>query len=108
MERIRRTGEYRLVYDSGTKLHGRHLMLFVMGTDRPETRAGITVSGKIGGACVRNRAKRRIREALKTEMSQQPDLTHKDMVFVAKGGIKDASFEDIQKDIRTLLKKAAR
>jgi ribonuclease P protein component len=107
MERITRTGDYRRVYDNGTKLHGRHLMLFFIGSDRTETRVGITVSGKVGGACIRNRAKRRLREALKTELAVQQNLAHKDLVFVAKGGIRDASFEEIQKDIRTLLKKAA-
>jgi ribonuclease P protein component len=108
MERIRRTGEYRRVYDNGTKLHGRRLLLFVAGSDGPGLRVGVTVSGKVGGACVRNKAKRRIREALKLELTEKADKAPLDMVFVAKGSIKDATFEEIQKDIRTLLNKAAR
>ncbi len=108
MERIRRTGEYRRVYDNGTKLHGRHLLLFVAGSESPGLRIGITVSGKVGGAVVRNRAKRRIREALKLELTEKLDTLPLEMVFVAKGGIKDATFEEIKKDVRTLLNKAAR
>ena len=108
MERIRRTGEYRRVYDNGTKLHGRHLLLFVTGGEASGIRIGITVSGKVGGAVVRNRVKRRMKEALKLELAGMTDLKPLDMVFVAKGGIKDATFEEIKKDIRTLLTKAAR
>lgn len=63
--KLTRSGEYRQVYDSGNKLVGRYLVLFYRAAPDGFPMLGITVSGKIGGAVVRNRHKRRIREALR-------------------------------------------
>jgi ribonuclease P protein component len=64
-------------------------------------RAGITVSGKVGGACVRNRAKRRIRVALRQALKENP--VNADLVFIALARIKSAAFDDICKDAKALL-----
>ena len=112
--RIRRNSEYRLVYDTGRKRSGRYLVCFcrTSGTvDKnnavsarlpgPVARVGITVSGKVGKAHERNRAKRRIKEALRSEL--EGFGTGAEIVFVAKRGILTASFEDLRTDVRTLL-----
>ena len=102
---LKKTGEYRRVYDSGKKLVGRYLVLFYMPGEGP-SRVGITVSGKLGGACARNRIKRRLREALRMETAEEgPGRMGALMVFVAKGRIGAAPFKDITRDIRTLLSK---
>ena len=98
--RITRSGEYRRVYDSGAKKKGRFLIFFVTEGSRVVPRAGITVSRKVGGACVRNRVKRRIKEALRLELEGAPVS---DMVFVATRRIVDAGFEDIRRDIRSVV-----
>lgn len=55
------------------------------GDDAPTIRAGFTATRKIGGAVVRNRAKRRLREAARQvlPLHGQPGL---DYVFIARGG----------------------
>jgi ribonuclease P protein component len=102
--RITRSSEYARVYGSGVKFPGKYLILFAAGRGGTGPRIGITVSGKVGNAVERNRAKRRIREALKLELTES--TPNSEMVFVARAVIKTASFEDIRKDIKKLLDKA--
>jgi len=69
-------------------------------------RAGITVSGKVGGACERNRAKRRIREILRVVLKENP--VDADLVFLALARIKRATYDDILKDAAGLLSRVKR
>ena len=99
--KIRRTGEYRRIYDLGGKRAGKFLILFRLAAGEKDGRVGITVSRKVGGACERNRVKRRIREALMQELEHS--VLDGDVVFIAKSRIKQAEFMDIRGDIRKLL-----
>lgn len=99
--RIRRTGEYRRIYDLGEKRAGKYLILFRMPAGQDVGRVGITVSRKVGGACERNLVKRRIREALMLEL--ECSGLAEDVVFIAKNRIKQANFMDIRGEIRKLL-----
>lgn len=56
-------------------------------------RVGLTVSGKVGGAAVRNRVKRRLREAVRHELSALPAV---DLVVVARPSAVDASVGDFR------------
>ena len=49
-----------------------------------EARIGITVSRRVGGAVVRNRIKRRIREWFRRSRSSIPQ--HLDLLVIARGG----------------------
>jgi ribonuclease P protein component len=71
--RLSRSAEFDRVYRSGRSAQHRLLVLYRF--DRPEdvpaggesgteSRIGITVSRKLGGAVVRNKLKRQLREAL--------------------------------------------
>jgi ribonuclease P protein component len=56
-------------------------------------RVGLTVSGKVGGAAVRNRVKRRLREAVRHELSALPAV---DLVVVARASAVTASVGDFR------------
>jgi ribonuclease P protein component len=124
--RVHRSGEYSRIYKTGVKSVGRYLILFSVAP-APEAeegaatqadtkaggrlgpkvglsvgpRVGWTVSGKVGNSCVRNKIKRRIREALRQELDDA--MPPSNLVFVAKRQILKASLEDIKSDIRALL-----
>jgi ribonuclease P protein component len=103
---IRRSSDYRMVYERGVKLVGRYYVLFYVASDRATTRTGITVSSKVGGAVVRNRAKRRTRQAVKAAFEHV--TPNGDIVLVALGRIKDAPYYDLVEDLKRLLRKAAK
>ena len=53
---------FRRLYSKGSCVAGRYLVLYCKRNGSDENRVGITVSKKLGGAVVRNRARRRLRE----------------------------------------------
>ncbi len=58
------------------------------GASPDEARLGITVPRKVGGAVVRNRLKRQLREAM---IALGPDVARgSDVVIVARAGLDDA------------------
>jgi len=60
-----------------------------------EQRIGITVTRKIGNAVVRNRCKRRLREALRRQLNEPANLVGFDLVVNAKPNLIEADFEQI-------------
>ena len=63
--RVRKSVEFRRVYDGGSKIVRRGFVLFYLPNGTTEHRLGITVTKRIGNAAVRNLCKRRIREAFR-------------------------------------------
>jgi len=63
-------------------------------------RVGVTVSSKVGGSVVRNQVKRRLREAIRSELSGLPAV---DLVVVARASAVSAGVEDF----RVWLRRAA-
>lgn len=61
-DRILARADFKETYQSGRKTVGRCLVFFVRPNGRAGPRIGITVTKKCGGAVVRNRVRRRVRE----------------------------------------------
>jgi ribonuclease P protein component len=64
--RLRHRSEYERVKQNGITQHSRLLMLNAMPVENSDSwRAGFVTSGRLGGAVVRNRVRRRLREIVR-------------------------------------------
>jgi len=65
-DRIRRRAEFLSLQRRGIRAQSVHFVVYAMRDEQPgRTRLGITVSRRVGGAVVRNRIKRRVRECFR-------------------------------------------
>jgi ribonuclease P protein component len=90
--RLSRSRDFDAVYRQGKSVSTRFLVLywFERREDRDEApRVGIAVPRKIGGAVVRNRVKRRLREAWRAQLERIP--AGRDYVLVARPGIAESA-----------------
>ena len=103
-ERIRRRADFRRVYEHGTKLHGRYGTVFMAPNNLPIGRLGIAATKKLGGAVVRNRAKRLIREVFRRNKIA-PGF---DLVVVPKRELLDASLTTFETEYRRSIERRLR
>ena len=100
--RIRRRVEFQRVFDAGRRAHGRYLTIIAAPAPGPESRIGIVASKKLGGAVVRNHAKRLIREVFRTQAI--PGLAS-DLVVIPKATALQVDVNEVVTDYLTALKR---
>ena len=103
-ERVRRRVEYQKIYDRGVKVHARGFTLFRLPNGLVQGRLGIAATRKLGGAVVRNRAKRLIREVFRRN-KLAPGF---DIVIVPRRELLEASLDALESEFRNTLERSAR
>ena len=104
--RLKRRAEFLRVAAKGRKVpvHGLVLQALTREDDAP-ARLGFTVTKKVGNAVVRNRTRRRLKEAARLVLREAP-VFGADLVLVGRDGTRGRKFAVLMDDLRRALAKA--
>jgi ribonuclease P protein component len=99
--RHRLTGSkrYSQIHTEGTSVANRILVVRFLANDLDHSRFGFLVSKRIGNAVVRNRVKRRLREAVRHHSVE----SGWDALFIARRGIERATYQQLKRAAGNLL-----
>jgi ribonuclease P protein component len=104
-QRLKKTAEFDAVYNLKKSVSDAQLILFGKKNELPLSRIGLSVSKKHGNAVVRNRIKRMLREAFRTQQLQIPPGF--DFVLVPRVGL-ELDLRLLQESIQKLTCRLAR
>lgn len=95
--RLTKRSEFLSLSRGGRKVTTRHFIVISKANDRKINRMGVTVSAKVGGAVVRNRIKRLLREFFRTR--QNSILLHRDLLIIARKGAGGLSQVEVTREL---------
>jgi ribonuclease P protein component len=104
LKTLKKNKEFSFVYHRGNSYATKLIVLVYFYSKYGGIRSGFSVSKKIGGAVVRNKVRRRLKAALSSFLPKTKG--HASIIFVARKGIELASYQEIEKQMKYLLKKA--
>lgn len=100
--RIRKSMEFKKVYNGGKNYWNRNLILYTRLNKLEESRIGITITKKIGNAVVRNKIRRRIKEIYRLNFYRIKGGY--DLVFIPKKNVVDISYKELESAVIHILK----
>jgi len=101
--RLRLSGKKRFsqIHQQGQSAADHLLVIRVLPNGLQHSRFGFVVGRRIGGATVRNKVKRRLREAVR----QTPVKGGWDVVFIARRGVDQAHYRQLKRVTDRLLRR---
>jgi len=104
-QRLTRRAEFLRVAAKGRKAPMPGLVLQALPRDDvAPARLGFTVTKKVGNAVVRNRTRRRLKEAARLLLAEQP-ISGVDLVLIGRDATRRRDFRALQGDIARALSK---
>jgi ribonuclease P protein component len=100
--RLVRKSEFDEVYRAGKRRSSSHFTVFVRASGQPLSRFGFSIKKALGGAVVRNRMRRRLREIVRCHRQEIP--TGWDVVIHPKSSVATAPLPALVGDFVRLVK----
>jgi ribonuclease P protein component len=101
--RLTRRAEFLRVAGKGRKAAAPGLVLQVLKrNDNRPARLGFTVTKKVGNAVIRNRTRRRLKEAARLELREHP-VNGADLVLIGREATRERDFAELREDLRRML-----
>lgn len=100
--RIKQNYEFRRLYRRGASSANPYLVVYALKTHRKVNRIGLTVTTKLGGAVVRNRIKRLLREAYR--LNEDKICKGYDFILVARSKMIGAKCQTVEKQLMLAIK----
>ncbi len=104
---LKKDRQFRLVYRASQSVADRLVVLYYRKNGTSAHRFGISVSKKVGGSVIRNKVRRRLREAYRLSGFCGGAYSEAlDLVALARVSAAEASYEDLSVSLVKLIKKA--
>lgn len=102
VDSLKKPEEFRTVFQNGNMRFGRYVAVHLLWNGTTTTKIGISAGKKVGKAVVRNRVKRRVREAFRDLSSSV--LPGVSIVVGCKAKSRHASYWELREDLSRALK----
>ena len=102
--RLQRNAQFRRVYAEGRRAEGRLAVLYALDAPGQPRAVGVVTSRKIGGAVVRNRARRLLREAYRLNQHKLKDNVQ--LVLIARSAINGRRRPEVELAVLGLFQEA--
>lgn len=103
--RLRKSKDFAAARREGKSWADRRLVLVARRADGERSRFGFSVSKRVGNAVVRNRVKRRLREAARVELLPHMEFGW-DFVVIARKDAANADYHRLNRSLLRLFRRA--
>jgi ribonuclease P protein component len=97
-----RKPDFDAVYRNGKRRSNSHFTVFLKANDLPQSRFGFSIKRALGGAVVRNRMRRRMRELVR--LHRKEISAGWDFVIHPKANVASVAFATLENDLVRLLR----
>ena len=103
VNRLRKNKEFNYIYKKGKYINSSNFSIHYVDTYLKHSKIGISVGKKVGNSVMRSRAKRVMSEVVRLNLD---NMALKNYCIVLKEGFVDTSYQQINEEFITALKRA--
>ena len=100
---LKKNHEFRRLYQKGASAAGGSMVIYCRKNRLHHNRLGLTASVKLGGAVIRNRCRRRLREIYRLHSGERKQGW--DIILVARGKTLTAAWPELNRTFLQLCRK---
>lgn len=104
MHKLKKNYEFKKVYNEGKYYVEKYVVMYIISNSSNFNRVGFSASKKVGKSVIRNRVKRRMKEAYRKHVDSAKFGF--DLVFTARVGSGSTDYSIIENNIVSILRRA--